>query len=85
MILVFHKSFEKDYRKLGKKLQKQVQERLKLFLEDVNDPQLHNHPLKGKYNDYRSINISGNYRAIFKTEEERCIFVRVDTHSKLYE
>ena len=84
MILEFHNSFEKDYQKLGKKLQRQVQERLKLFLKNINDSQLHNHPLKGKYLDYRSINISGDYRAIFKMLEERCIFVRVDTHSSLY-
>ena len=41
--------------------------------------------LKGKYYGYRSMNITGNLRAIYKFRNEYdCIFVTIDTHSNLY-
>lgn len=85
MCLRFHKNFDKQYQKLSSKQKTKVKERLTLFLENPFDVQLNNHPLKGKYISYRSINIAGDLRAIFKAvSEEECIFVAVDTHSNLY-
>lgn len=81
----FHKNFEKQYKKLNKKEQGKVQERLELFLGNPFSPILNNHPLKGKYTDYRSINITGDLRAVYKyISDEECIFVVVDSHSNLY-
>lgn len=77
MKISFHKNFDKQFEKLRANERKKTQERLQLFLE--------NHPLKGRYNDYRSINITGDLRAIYKfLNENECIFVAVDTHSNLY-
>ena len=85
MKIRFHKNFEKQYKKLNEKEREKVQERLELFLKNPFDPQLNNHSLKGKYADYRSINISGDLRAIYKfIDEDECIFVVVDNHSNLY-
>ncbi len=85
MKIRFHKNFEKQYKKLGEKEQKKVQERLIIFLKDPFNSLLNNHTLKGKYVDYRSINITGDLRAIYKfIDENECIFVAVDTHSNLY-
>lgn len=85
MRIRFHKNFRKQYQKLTKKQQKKAQERLGLFLENPFDPALKNHPLKGKYLDYRSINITGDLRAIYKhISSEECIFVVLDKHSHLY-
>jgi len=85
MKIRFHKNFKKQYKKLKKKEQKKVQERLELFLENPFNTRLNNHPLKGKYTDYRSINITGDLRAIYKfVSDDECIFVVVDTHSNLY-
>jgi addiction module RelE/StbE family toxin len=85
MKIRFHKNFEKQYQKLTKKQQKKVQERLKLFLENPFNPVLKNHPLKGKYLDYRSINIAGDLRAIYKyINSEECIFVVLGRHRDLY-
>ncbi len=81
----FHKNFEKKFSKLKISEKKKARERLRLFSKDPFDPVLKNHPLKGKYTDYRSINITGNLRAIYKfLNENECIFVAVDTHSNLY-
>ncbi len=86
MKIRFHKNFEKQYKKLKKKEQEKLREKLELFIEKPFDSQLNNHPLKGKYTDYRSINITGNLRAIYKyINDEESIFVVVDTHSNLYE
>lgn len=85
MKISFHRNFEKQYKRVRKKEQKKLQERLELFLKNPFNSRLCNHPLKGKYADYRSINIAGNIRAIYKfVSEDECIFVVVDTHSNLY-
>ncbi|MBZ1356621.1 MAG: type II toxin-antitoxin system mRNA interferase toxin, RelE/StbE family [Candidatus Nealsonbacteria bacterium] len=85
MKIQFHKNFEKQYKRLRKREQRKTQERLELFLENPFDPRLNNHSLKGKYVDYRSINISGDLRAIYKfLSEEECVFVVIDNHSNLY-
>ncbi|MDO8524161.1 MAG: type II toxin-antitoxin system mRNA interferase toxin, RelE/StbE family [bacterium] len=85
MKIIFHKNFDKQFGKLRANEKKKARERLQLFLENPFSPILENHPLKGKYNDYRSINITGDFRAIYKfLNENECIFVDVDTHSNLY-
>ncbi len=85
MKLYFHKNFDKQLGKLRKTERKKAQDRLILFLRNPFNPLLNNHPLKGKYLDYRSINITGDLRAIYKLiSEEECIFVALDSHSNLY-
>ena len=85
MRIRFHKNFEKQYKKLRGGQKKRVQERLVLFLENPFDPVLGNHPLKGRYKGYRSINITGDLRAVYKfINEQECIFITIDTHSNLY-
>jgi len=85
MKIRFHKNFEKQYKKLKKAQKKKTQERLILFLENPFHHILANHPLRGEYTGYRSINITGDLRAVYKfINEQECIFVAVDTHSNLY-
>lgn len=85
MIIRFHKHFEKQYKKLKPAEKQKTKSRLELFLENPFNPLLDNHPLRGKYTDYRSIDIAGDLRAVFKMQSEKeCIFVAIDTHSNLY-
>jgi len=85
MKIVFHKNFDKQYNKLRMEQKKRVKERLFLFSENPYHPVLGSHPLKGKYLGYRSINVTGDLRAVYKfVDSNRCIFVAVDTHSNLY-
>ncbi len=85
MKIRFHKNFDKQYKKLTKQQQEKTRERLEVFLDNSFNPILNNHPLKGKYTDYRSINITGNIRAIYKfITEQECVFVAIDSHSNLY-
>lgn len=85
MKIFFHKNFKKDLKKLSKRNQDKIKQRIKLFMQDPFDEALRNHSLKGKYTDYRSIDITGDLRAIFKLiNSHQCIFVSINTHSNLY-
>lgn len=58
--------------------------RIKVFINDKYDLVLNNHPLFGKLNGLRSINISGDYRVIFEERSEDIILMAIGTHSQLY-
>lgn len=84
MKIKLHKNFEKGYKKLTSSEKKKFKERRDLFLQDEFNPILNNHALKGNYLGYRSINVTGDLRAIYKREENQAIFVAVNSHSNLY-
>ena len=85
MKLRFHKRFIKNYSFLDQKIKATFQERLKLFFDNPYHPKLKNHPLKGKWYGYRSINISGDIRAVYKLNyDEEVIFISIGSHSHLY-
>ena len=81
----FHNHFKKAYLKLPERIKKSVESRLMLFSKGSFEISLNDHPLLGKYKGYRSINITGNYRAIYKElRGDEVIFVKLGTHSELY-
>jgi addiction module RelE/StbE family toxin len=85
MEIIFHRTFEKQIKKLKPAEKERLKERLKLFIAYPFDRQLNNHPLKGEYTDYRSINIGGDLRAVFKyIDTDKCIFTKIGTHGELY-
>lgn len=85
MKIQYTPKFKKQYKKLPNKLQKKFDEHLILFIEDSTNPVLRTHPLKGTYNGYWSINISGDLRAIYlRRGDELVIFALIGTHSQLY-
>jgi len=84
MKIYLHKRFLKDYKKLTLSQKEKFKERRNLFLRDEFNPVLNNHALKGRWLGYRSINVTGNVRAIFKRDLESALFVAIDRHSNLY-
>lgn len=81
----FSKQFEKQYTKLLPRAKLRFQQQLDTFMNDAYDSRLLNHPLRGKYTGYRSINITGDYRAVYKMANETTVrFVAIGTHSQLY-
>lgn len=84
MMIVYHKNFTKDFKKLPQSAKKKFKERLVIFGHDEFNPILNNHSLKGRYIGYRSINVIGDIRAIFKRRVNDAIFVAIDSHSNLY-
>lgn len=85
MIIQYTSKFKKQYQKLPPKIQLQFDERLTGFINDPTDPKLKNHPLKGSYAGYWSINVSGDFRALYRKDGEVVvIFGLIGTHSELY-
>lgn len=88
MEILRKKKFIKDFIKLPVKLQEKLFEVLFLFETTPFHPSLANHLLKGKYNWFRSINLTWDYRVIFQElsdgNYELVELVRVWSHSELY-
>ncbi len=85
MTIELKKRFQKRFDLLQPSLQEKVRERLQLFLIDPYDPVLNNHFLDGDYAGCRSINITGDYRAIyFESPKNHAAFLIMGTHPQLY-
>lgn len=81
----FHRNFDAMFSKLGKKQKERFKERLIIFVNDQYATELSHHPLQGSYQGYRSINVTGDIRAIFILHGKHHVeFVAIGTHSKLY-
>ena len=85
MIVAFHRNFERQFSKLPKKAREQFKKRRDIFLADPHDPILNNHPLRAEFAGYRSINVTGDLRAIYKeTNVDSVEFTNIGTHHELF-
>jgi|TARA_B100001971_G_C18214690_1_gene553005 addiction module RelE/StbE family toxin len=85
MKIKFSKKFKKQLKKSPREIQNSFKNRFKIFSENPNNPILRNHGLKHKWQGHRSIDVTGNWRAIFyETNDEWIVFRTIDTHSNLY-
>ena len=84
MTVAYSKAFIKQAKKLSPELHKKLQVKIKIFSDNPLDPTLRNHALKGKYKEYRSIDITGDVRALYLQQNNEAIFDVVGTHSQLY-
>jgi len=86
MNVYFSPTFLKAYRKCPEKIQTQFNIRLVLFKANLHHPLLKNHPLKGNWQYCWSINVTGDWRAIYKENKRlgRYEFLIIGTHSQLY-
>lgn len=80
--------FRKNYIKADKKIKAAFTHAIELFLEQPNHPLLRNHALRKKYAGYRSINVTEDWRAVFKETKSKklkvVIFHLLGTHDQLY-
>jgi addiction module RelE/StbE family toxin len=85
MIIQATKSFDKQYAKLSPKIKGRFKDRIALFRKNPFDADLRNHALKGKYLGYRSIDITGDVRALYTVKGNTIIILGfIGTHSQLY-
>jgi addiction module RelE/StbE family toxin len=84
MKVVFHATFVKRFQKCSPKIQQAFEERLELFLKNPYHPLLRNHAVGRAYPGCRSINVTGDMRAIYHMHEGACVFVLIGTHAELY-
>jgi addiction module RelE/StbE family toxin len=86
MRIEYASPFKKKFNKAPAKIQRAFMERGKIFESDPYHPLLNNHKLGGKYEGYRSINITGDWRAVFREFNNYSLvsFETLGTHSQLY-
>ena len=84
MELTYSRSFKKDFKKLSQKLKVQFADRAEIFKINPYTEILNNHRVHHPYEGCRSINISGDIRALYETAKNTIIFIRIGTHSELY-
>ena len=85
MNVCISKYFDKRFSKLPNKVQQKTLERIQLFRIEPNARILRNHGLTGKWTGYRSIDVTGDYRAVYMlVQDNMAKFYTVDTHSNLY-
>lgn len=81
----FSRKFVKQYTQAPKKIRSAFDKRLGFFLENPYHSLLNNHSLTGSLKGYKSINITGDWRAIYSEHKPSIvIFETLGTHSQLY-
>ena len=90
MKIKFSKEFLKQYKKADIRIRQRVDEKLLIFEKNPMDISLKNHPLHGIYLGDRSIDITSDWRAIYKElpevekTESIAYFTTLGTHNQLY-
>ena len=80
----YHRNFKKQFKRLSKNLQDKFGIRLAVFLSEPYSMELNNHPLAGEWRGHRSIDITGDIRAVYRIENETSLFVAIGSHNQLY-
>lgn len=80
--------FKKDYKKYKYSgrydINKLKDVMKKLINEEVLEEKYKDHPLKGKYSDFRECHIEPDWLLMYKIENEFIIFIRTGSHSELF-
>ncbi len=85
MEIKLHRNFLKAYKKLPVKIKEKFKERRNLFIENMFHPLLNNHSVEPIHPNWRSIDITGDYRALFEVVgKDTIVFTKIGTHSELY-
>jgi len=88
MKIVRTKTFTKMYLKLDRKIQDKTDETIFSFVKNPFDKKLRNHKLNWIYQECRSVDVTWDYRIIFKELSddmyELVELLKVWTHSQLY-
>ncbi len=81
---MYSRRFMKTFKKCPVTIQIAFRNRLALFLKNPFHDLLNNHALSGHLQGLRSINITGDWRAMFEQSHDSVCFVDFGTHSQLY-
>lgn len=88
MIRKYDPEFIRTLKKKNVRIRKSFREKIAIFVKDPYDPQLNNHSLREPYQGYRSIDITADYRALYREaqigEDTVAYFVALGTHEELY-
>jgi len=88
MTIKYTDNFLKQLKKSDVRIRKAFKQHLLIFIENPHDLELNNHPLQKEYVGFRSIDITADYRSIYKEvfqEDDICTyFISFGTHHQLY-
>ncbi|MFA5460161.1 MAG: hypothetical protein WC283_02445 [Candidatus Paceibacterota bacterium] len=85
MQIGYSENFLKQQEKALEHVRILLKERIRIFSRDKFDGVLNNHKLMGKMKGLRSINIGGDWHALFvELSSGDVIFKAIGTHSQLY-
>jgi len=89
MIVKYSRSFIAKLKKGDVRIRKNFKQRIDIFLRNPHDLQLNNHALRDEWEGYRSIDITPDWRAIYREvkladDEPYAYFTSLGTHSQLY-
>lgn len=76
--------FRKQFKRCSEKTCSKVFKQLNLLLRNEFDGALNNHKLSGKYSTYRSIDVTGDIRIVYRRMSKGFYLVAIGTHSELY-
>ncbi|MBF0347364.1 MAG: type II toxin-antitoxin system mRNA interferase toxin, RelE/StbE family [Magnetococcales bacterium] len=79
-------SFLRAIKKLDKQKRQAVHDAIRRFINNPSDPQLKNHPLKGKLKDLRAFSAGYDLRIVFEERDGYLvvIFIDVGSHNRVY-
>lgn len=80
----FSPIFNKKLAKAPTEIKFALKQVLEFFGDNPNHEALRNHPLTDKYAGIRSIDVTDDWRALYRKECERILFVDLGTHDQLY-
>lgn len=85
MEVIYHSKFLKLYSRMPVKVQRKFESSIVVFQANPFDERLRNHPLHGKWQGFRSIDITGDYRAVYLSRTSYIAeFFAIGRHSQLY-
>ena len=85
MDVFFSKKFIKQYNKLPQKIQYRFDKQIGVLQNNFRSRSLRLHAVYYRGNPFISMNVTGDFRALFVWEGESVVrFYRIGTHSQLY-
>ena len=55
-----------------------------LLREEPLPPEAKDHPLKGKFSDYRELHISGDLLLLYRIKDDTLQLIRINSHSEIF-
>jgi mRNA-degrading endonuclease YafQ of YafQ-DinJ toxin-antitoxin module len=77
--------FKRQYKKLDRPVREKFEERLRLLITNESHPLLDNHRLHPPFQAFSSINVTGDWRLLYKKIGPDSYFLyAIGTHHQLY-
>lgn len=88
MTIKYTTEFTSKLKKQNVRIRKSFKKAIIKFSQDPNDKELKNHLLSREWQGHRSINITADFRAVYKetklADETIVYFITIGTHRELY-